>query len=65
MGRPVVHRSDEEEQQQQRDEDASHSLNALATEALDTVDGDDTEVRCLAFSPLSFTRGKGTPSSRM
>ncbi len=32
MGRPVVHRSDEEEeQQQQRDEDASHSLNALAT----------------------------------
>jgi hypothetical protein len=53
MGRPVVHRSDEEEeQQQQRDEDASHSLNALATEALDTVDGDDTEVRCLAFSPL-------------
>jgi hypothetical protein len=29
MGRPVVHRSDEE--QQQRDDDASHSLNALAT----------------------------------
>jgi len=41
MGRPVVHRSDEE--QQQRDDDASHSLNALATEALDTVDEDDTE----------------------
>jgi hypothetical protein len=63
MGRPVVHRSDEE--QQQRDDDASHSLNALATEALDTVDEDDTEVRCLAFSPLFFARGKGTPSSRM
>jgi hypothetical protein len=31
MGRPVVHRSDEERQQHQRDEDASHSLNALAT----------------------------------
>jgi hypothetical protein len=33
MGRPVVHRSDEEQHQQhqQRDEDASHSLNALAT----------------------------------